>query len=469
MLFARVLFHLTLIMATGTAPVVFSAEESVPGAPETESATATESETATEPKLRGRLPLDDLRTFTKVYEHIRKGYVEEISDSTLLEYAIMGMLTVLDPHSAYLNADSLDDLQVNTTGEFGGLGIEVGMENGFVKVISPIDDTPAARAGVQAGDLVIKLDEKPVKGMNLGDAVDLMRGPRGSKITLTIVREGLPQPFELVLTRDIIKVQSVRARMLEDGYALLRIAQFQVGTGADTAEAIADLQKEGALKGLIIDLRNNPGGVLQSSVEVADAFLDEGLIVYTEGRVDNADFRYNATPGDLTDGLPIVVLINDGSASASEIVAGALQDHRRAVILGTQSFGKGSVQTVIPLTENRAIKLTTARYYTPNGRSIQAQGIKPDIQVERAEVTALKSLNRTTEADLQRHLINGNGDKAVDSAERKKAEQDGDDLFSRDNQMFEALNLLKGINLFGSQRTARPSGSGYAPFGRHKG
>lgn len=408
---------------------------------------------------RARLPLDELRTFTKVYEHIRKGYVEEISDSDLLEYAIRGMLAELDPHSTYLNAESFDDLQVNTTGEFGGLGIEVGMENGFVKVIAPIDDTPAAEAGVQAGDIIVKLDEKPVKGMNLGDAVELMRGPKGSDIKLTIMREGVEAPIELVITRNTIKVQSVRTRMIEDGYAYLRIAQFQVGTGADTAEAVRKLQQESTLKGLILDLRNNPGGVLQASVEVADTFLEDGLIVYTEGRVDNADVRYNATAGDLTHGLPIVVLINDGSASASEIVAGALQDHHRAVILGTQSFGKGSVQTVIPLNDERAIKLTTALYFTPSGRSIQAQGIVPDIEVERAEVRAIRPSFRTTEADLSGRLDNGNGGKASTSTDREKAEADKTDLFSRDNQMFEALNLLKGINLFGSGRR----GSGHTP------
>ncbi len=419
-----------------------------------EPAASTESAEADKPeeaKNNGLLPLDDLRTFTKVYEHIRKGYVEEIDDSTLLEYAIKGMLSELDPHSSYLNANSFDDLQVNTTGEFGGLGIEVGMENGFVKVVSPIDDTPAAKAGVEAGDLIIKLDDKPVKGMGLSDAVDMMRGAKGSDITLTIVREGVDQPFDLVLTRDTIKVQSVRSRILEDGYGYIRIAQFQVRTGKDTQEAIEKLHKESPeLKGIILDLRNNPGGVLQASVEVADAFLDEGLIVYTEGRINKTELRYEAEPGDLTEGLPIVVLINDGSASASEIVAGALQDHRRAVILGTQSFGKGSVQTVIPLNEDIAIKLTTALYFTPNGRSIQAQGIEPDIEVQRAKVTALRSRGRTTEADLQGRLDNGNGGDAVDS--KTRGERDRDDLFKRDNQMFEALNLLKGINLFGNHR-----------------
>ncbi len=407
----------------------------------------------TTPTESGRLPLDDLRAFTKVYEHIRTGYVEEIDDSTLLEYAIKGMLSELDPHSSYLNSDSFDDLQVNTTGEFGGLGIEVGMENGFVKVISPIDDTPAAHAGVEAGDLIIELDGKPVKGMQLGEAVEMMRGPKGSKITLTIVREGVDQPFELELTRDIVKVQSVRSKLLEAGYGYIRIAQFQVNTGDDTRDALTKLQKEEPeLKGLILDLRNNPGGVLQASVDVADTFLDAGLIVYTEGRIHETELRYEAQPGDLSQGLPLVVLVNDGSASASEIVAGALQDHRRAVILGTQSFGKGSVQTVIPLSEERAIKLTTALYFTPNGRSIQAQGITPDIEVERAKVTSLKSRGRTTEADLQGRLDNGNGGEAIDSKARQDHERERDDLFARDNQVFEALNLLKGLNLFGNQR-----------------
>ena len=436
---------LMIAVASLTSPVALADEApAVPPAPEASSAADSEAQ--------GLLPLDDLRTFTKVYEHIRQGYVEKVEDSTLLEYAIKGMLSELDPHSAYLGASSFGDLQMNTTGEFGGLGIEVGLENGYVRVISPIDDTPAAKAGVQAGDLIIKLDEKPVKGMNLNDAVDLMRGTKGSKITLTIVREGIEQPFDLELTRDTITVQSVRSKIIEEGYGYLRIAQFQVNTGKDTVKAIQKLEKEDPdLKGLILDLRNNPGGVLQASVEVADAFLEDGLIVYTEGRVSNADLQYKARPGDLTHGLPIVVLINDGSASASEIVAGALQDHRRAVILGTQSFGKGSVQTVIPLGEDRAIKLTTALYFTPNGRSIQAQGIIPDIEVDRAQVTALRSGGlRVTEADLQGRLDNANGGKAQDSKSRADAQRKKDDLFAEDNQVFEALNLLKGLNLFGN-------------------
>jgi carboxyl-terminal processing protease len=402
------------------------------------------------------LPLDDLRTFTKVYEHIRKGYVEEISDKSLLEYAIKGMLSELDPHSAYLNENSFDDLQINTTGEFGGLGIEVGMEDGFVKVVSPIDDTPAAKAGVEAGDLIIKLDETPVKGMSLQEAVELMRGAKGSKIILTIVRDGQNAPFELEIIRDTIKVQSVRSKVLEEGFGYIRIAQFQVSTGADTSNAIEKLKSETDLKGLILDLRNNPGGVLQASVDVADAFLNDGMIVYTEGRIENTDISYNAKQGDETNGLPIVVLINDGSASASEIVAGALQDHRRAIIMGTRSFGKGSVQTVIPLSEDRAIKLTTALYFTPNGRSIQAQGIAPDIEVVRAKVTSLGKSSRMSEADLKGHLGNGNGEKENNSEARKQENQQRSDLFSRDNQLFEALNLLKGLNLFGHQQPASP-------------
>ncbi len=411
---------------------------------------------------QGRLPLEDLRTFTKVYDHIRKGYVEDVSDAELLEYAIKGMLSELDPHSSYLDASSFDDLQVNTTGEFGGLGIEVGMENGFVKVISPIDDTPAKKAGVEAGDLIIKLDEKSVKGMSLGDAVKEMRGPKGSEITVTIVREGVDQPFELVITRDIIQVKSVRSRIIEEGYGYLRIAQFQVNTGNDVINALKSLREEDPnLRGLIVDLRNNPGGVLQASVEVADAFLEEGLIVYTEGRIDNADLSYSAKPGDETNGLPIVVLINDGSASASEIVAGALQDHRRAIVMGTESFGKGSVQTVIPISEERAIKLTTALYFTPKGRSIQAQGIKPDIVVERVRVTAVKPRNRVTEADLSGHLDNANGGEESHAKDRKENQEGiSDELFNRDNQVYEALNLLKGLNIFGQKPQIKPQLAG---------
>ena len=397
----------------------------------------------------GTLPLEDLRTFAKVFDQIRQGYVEDVSDAQLLEYAIKGMLSELDPHSAYLDATSFESLQTNTSGEFGGLGIEVGMENGFIKVISPIDDTPASRAGVEAGDYIIKLDEEPVKGMGLNEALERMRGEKGTEIKITISREGEEQPIELTLQRDIIKVASVRSRFIEPGYGYLRISQFQINTGSEVVEQIQELKEEEELKGLILDLRNNPGGVLQASVDVVDAFVEEGLIVYTEGRLANEALRYSAHPGDEIDGLPLVVLINAGSASASEIVAGALQDHRRAVIVGTDSFGKGSVQTVLPISDTSAIKLTTALYYTPNGRSIQAQGIVPDIVVERAEYKALRNIPFTTEADLSNHLGNGNGGADKGTAERESNYVSQAELVSRDNQLYEALNLLKGIHVFG--------------------
>ncbi|MDO3388553.1 S41 family peptidase [Gilvimarinus sp. SDUM040013] len=408
-----------------------------------------------ETAAQGLLPLDDLRTFTRVYDHIRTSYVEELSDTELLEYAIKGMMAELDPHSSYLDAERFEDLQANTSGEFGGLGIEVGMENGFVKVVSPIDDTPAQKAGIEAGDLIIRLDEQPVKGMTLNEAVSVMRGAKGSELTLTIVREGVDQPFELTIERDIIKVRSVRTKMLDDNYLYVRIATFQVNTGRDVAKKLKrTLQDSANVRGVILDLRNNPGGVLQASVDVADAFLDGGLVVYTEGRIESSKSRYNANAGDITEGLPMVVLINDGSASASEIVAGALQDQGRAVIMGTRSFGKGSVQTVVPITESRAIKLTTARYYTPGGRSIQAQGIEPDVVVERAKVTAVKPTLRTTEADLAGHLGNGNGEEEVGSKERKETRDGETSMLARDNQLHEALNLLKGLHIFRQQASA---------------
>ena len=407
-------------------------------------------------KARDALPLEDLRTFTKVYDHIRRGYVKDIDDSKLLEYAIKGILSELDPHSAYLDASSFDDLQMNTTGEFGGLGMEVDMEDGFVKVVSPIDDTPADKAGIEAGDLIIRLDAKPVKGMSLSDAINEMRGPKGSTISITVVREGKDSPFDLVLTRDTIKVKSVRTRMLEDDVGYVRIAQFQITTGEDMSDALQTMMEENPeLKGIVLDLRNNPGGVLQASVAVVDAFLQEGLIVYTEGRAPNSEVRFSASPGDITNGLPMVVLINDGSASASEIVAGALQDHKRAVIMGTDSFGKGSVQTVIPISDDRAIKLTTALYFTPSGRSIQAKGIQPDILVERARITAIKPRSRITEADLNGHLDNASGSQESSSSDRiAKQEKQSDELFNRDNQLFEALTLLRGLHIFGQHSLA---------------
>ncbi|MFV1973385.1 MAG: S41 family peptidase [Thiohalobacterales bacterium] len=395
------------------------------------------------------LPVEELRTFSDVFGRIKSDYVESVEDKELLENAIRGMLTGLDPHSSYLDAEQFKELQVGTTGQFGGLGIEVGMENGFVKVIAPIDDTPAQRAGVKAGDLVIRLDDTPVKGMTLGDAVKIMRGKPGTDIELTIVREGQDKPLQITITRDIIKVKSVRSRMLEPGYGYLRISQFQSKTADYLVKAMDDLKKEndGPLKGLILDLRNNPGGVLNGAVAVSDAFLDKGLIVYTEGRLPDSSLRFNATPDDVADGAPIVVLVNQGSASASEIVAGALQDHKRALIIGTQTFGKGSVQTILPLSGGTALKLTTARYYTPSGRSIQAEGISPDIELESLKIAAIEqNIEPLSEADLSGHLENGNKKKSGEK-EDKQADSDTDTefLIREDYQLYEALNMLKGM------------------------
>ena len=396
------------------------------------------------------LPLDDLRTFTEVFAKIKSDYVEPVDDKFLLEQAIRGMLSGLDPHSSYLNPEEYEELTIGTTGEFGGLGIEVGMENGFVKVIAPIDDTPAQRAGIQAGDLIIRLDDKPVKGLTLNECVTLMRGKPGTDITLTIVREGSDKPFPVVVTRDVIKVKSVKSKMLEPGFGYVRISQFQSHTAENLQEALDELKREagGTLKGLVLDLRNNPGGVLNGAVAVSDAFLDGGLVVYTEGRTPDSELRYNAKPGDDIGRAPMVVLVNGGSASASEIVAGALQDHKRAVIMGTQTFGKGSVQTILPMVNNAALKLTTARYYTPSGRSIQAEGITPDIPVENVQVTDAEQggLDRLKEADLTGHLANGNGKPDAKGA-GVESEKEALSLAKSDYQLFEAVNLLKGLTI----------------------
>jgi carboxyl-terminal processing protease len=402
----------------------------------------------------GRLPLEELRTFADVFNQIRIGYVEEIDDSTLLEYAVQGMLMGLDPHSVYLTREAFENLQNSTSGEFNGLGLEVGMEDGYVKIISPIDGSPAAEAGLQSGDVILKLDQTPVQGMSLSEAIELMRGPKGSEIELSIGRPGESQPFEVTLTRDTIKVASVRERMLEPGYGYIRIAQFQTRTGEDVASSLEKLSDDDELKGLVLDLRNNPGGILRASVDVSNLFLDGGTVVYTEGRLANSEMHYNATEGDASNGIPLVILINGGSASASEIVAGALQDHSRAVIMGTESFGKGSVQTILPLSDSRAIKLTTARYFTPNGRSIQAQGIVPDILVERAKVTTIDNGRRISEADLTGHLENGNGESEDGSAESSR--RAANKLLSTDNQLFEALTLLKGLNILGMRDQKSP-------------
>ncbi len=392
------------------------------------------------------LPLNDLRTFAEVLERIKTAYVEPIDDKTLFENAIKGMLSNLDPHSSYLEPEAFRDLQESTSGEFGGLGIEVGLEDGILQVIAPIDDSPASAAGLEAQDLIIKIDDQPTKGLSLMESVEKMRGKPGTSIRLTIVREGR-KPFEVTLKRAVIKSRSVKSQLLENDYGFLRISQFQVNTGSEVEKALTSLKKENkgqALKGLILDLRNNPGGVLQAAVEVTDHFISSGLIVYTKGRLANAELRFSANAENASEGVPLVVLINGGSASASEIVAGALQDHKRGIVMGTDSFGKGSVQTVLPLNNDRALKLTTALYYTPKGRSIQAQGIVPDILVERAKLSQEDSAIGIKEADLVGHLGNGNGG----PNKRSKADKDKKPrLQDEDYQINQAVNLLKGINV----------------------
>lgn len=385
------------------------------------------------------IPVTELRIFAEVLERIRAVYVEDIDDRTLLEAAIRGMLLDLDPHSAYLTPDEFDDLQVSTSGEFGGVGMEVTMDDGFVTVVAPIDDTPASRAGIQANDVILKIDDTFVKGMTLNEAVNLLRGEIGTDVVLSIMRSGENNPRTLTLTRDRIRIQSVRSERLEDAYGYVRVTQFQNNTGRDVQRQIDRLKADGPMQGLILDLRNNPGGVLGGAIQVADLFLEDGLIVYTQGRTEDSRINYGASRGDTLDGLPLVVIVNGGSASASEIVAGALQDHGRAVVVGRRTFGKGSVQTVLPLHDDRALKLTTARYYTPNGRSIQADGIRPDIQVNVARVELMERGEGIREADLPHHLAAGTA-----AAER---DSPADDLASRDYDLYQALSILKGIHL----------------------
>ncbi len=403
-----------------------------------------------------QLPLEDLRTFSEVFAKIKNDYVEAVDDKQLLENAIQGMLSGLDPHSSYLLPADFKELQAGTSGEFGGLGIEVGVEDGFIKVVTPIDDTPAQRAGMMAGDLIIKIDATPVKGMSLADAVKRMRGKPGSEIVLTVVRDGREKPFDVKIVRDIIKVASVKSRTLEEGYGYLRISQFQSRTGENLREAVSKLKQENkdALKGLVLDLRNNPGGVLSAAVSVSDAFLTQGLIVYTEGRLDEAQLKYNAKPSDILKGAPIVVLVNSGSASASEIVAGALKDHGRAVIMGERTFGKGSVQTILPMDNGSALKLTTARYFTPSGTSIQAKGIEPDIAVGVVHVERVTGpSDRIKEADLARHLSNGDKKKGTKPAGETESEKPAKNLAQEDYPLYEALNLLKGLSILTRTKT----------------
>jgi len=429
------------------------------------------------------LPVEELRAFTEVFGRIKSDYVEPVTDKKLITEAISGMVAGLDPHSSYLDSDAFRELQVGTQGQFGGLGIEVGMEDGFVKVISPIDDSPAARADIKPGDLIIRLDDTSVKGMTLNDAVKRMRGKPNTQITLTIVRKGAAKPIIVTLTRAVIKIQSVKSKLIEPGYAYFRVTQFQEHTGETLAKAIQAAFKEsrGGMRGIVLDLRNDPGGLLNGAVAVSAAFLpQDALVVYTEGRTEDAKMRLTASPEHYVRGrrrgdylaklpaevkkVPMVVLVNGGSASASEIVAGALQDHQRAVIMGTQTFGKGSVQTILPLGNNTAIKLTTARYYTPNGRSIQAKGIVPDITLDDGTAARADSSFKMREADLTKHLLNERGeDKSGDQAalptanefnfipeprpkdvdEKTTRPQPGEIVAKNDYELAQAISFLK--------------------------
>jgi carboxyl-terminal processing protease len=435
-----------------------------------------------EKDVKQGLPIDELRTFAEVYSAIKQGYVEPVEDKKMITNAISGMLSNLDPHSAYLDADSFKDLQVGTQGEFGGLGIEVGMEDGLVKVVSPIEDTPAYRAGVKAGDLIFKLDDTPVKGLTLSDAVKKMRGKPKTSIRISIIRKGENKPIELTLMREVIKVQSVKSKLIEPGYGWVRITQFQENTISELAKHLSALYKEGSLQGLVLDLRNDPGGLLNGAIGVSAAFLPpDAKVVSTDGRTEDAKQEFRARPQDYLRGskedplktlpieakkVPMVVLVNGGSASASEIVAGALQDHKRAIIVGTQTFGKGSVQSVLPLPGNTAIKLTTARYYTPEGRSIQAKGIVPDIIVEESANGGGGGM-RIREADLDRHLVNDKEKEPAKTdakpqtkattkpAKEKNGKEEAEDEMpprleyasKADYQFQQALNLLKGLQI----------------------
>lgn len=391
---------------------------------------------------------ESIELFTDVLAIVKKSYVEEVDTKKLIYGAINGMLSALDPHSSFMPPETYKELKLDTKGEFGGLGIEISIKDGMLTVISPIEDTPAYRAGVKSGDQIVKIDDKFTKDLTIMDAVKRMRGNKGSKVTLTIMREGFDKPKEFPLVRDIIQVKSVKFKMLDDGYGYVRIAQFQEKTADDLQKALSSLNEtsKGKLRGLVLDLRNDPGGLLDQAVKVSEVFLDEGkLIVYTEGREKDAQMRFSSRKGDKQPNYPIVALINSGSASASEIVAGALQDHKRAVVMGVQSFGKGSVQTIIPLSDNSGLRLTTAKYYTPSGRSIQAKGITPDIVVERIELAATekKESMHMREKDLDNHFEN---DKKEQSAEKTELLPlyKTDEQVKNDYQLLRALDLLKG-------------------------
>ena len=385
-----------------------------------------------------------LNLFGEVYERVRSEYVEKVSDKDLIEAAINGMLQSLDPHSSYLNADSFTEMKIQTKGEFGGLGIEVTMENGLVKVVSPIDDTPAAKAGLQSGDYISHIEDEPVMGLTLSEAVDKMRGPVNTELKITIIREG-KEAFDLNLKRAIIKVTSIKAKKEQD-VAYLRITSFTQKTFKNLVKEYnkLSLEMKGNMKGLVLDLRNNPGGLLDQAVSVSDAFLERGEIVSTRGRDNKGEQRYNASKGDITNGLPIVVLINGGSASASEIVAGALQDHKRGILMGTQTFGKGSVQTIIPVTSKGAVRLTTARYFTPSGNSIQAKGISPDIYVPQSKLEILENNNSRREADLRGAL---DREKKQENNKDNKSNSNKEDTV-KDYQLNRAIELIRSINVY---------------------
>ena len=415
-----------------------------------------DQETTQSPQGTTRIPMEDVQRFSNALNEIKKYYVKPVSDKVLFDNAIRGMLSGLDPHSSYLDEEDFKELQTSTNGEFGGLGIEVTMEDGVVKVVSPLEDTPAFKAGIKPGDYIIKLGSKSVQGLELKDAVNLMRGKEGSPIDLTILRKGESKPLNFTLIRQKIMIKSVKSKLLDNKYAYIRLTQFQVLTDKDMEQAIEQLQQQagGKLQGLVLDLRNNPGGLLDSAIQVSDAFLDKDkkghpeMIVYTQGRLPGSKFTAMAKRGDIIENVPMVVLINNGSASASEIVAGALKDNKRAIILGTRSFGKGSVQTVLPLDSKRGIKLTTALYFTPSGTSIQAKGITPDIVVEEVKVAkTLDSKDGFTgfeEADLSGHIPNKN---ATQTAPVKKSTNDEKNLIREDYQLYAALTILKGLDV----------------------
>ena len=386
---------------------------------------------------------EELQLFADTFDAIRRGYVEDVTDAELFEMAVKGMLTSLDPHSAYLTDDDYENLQESTEGQFTGLGIEIGYRGGFIAIVTPIDGSPAIDAGLKAGDVILKIDGTSTQGMSTSESSTYMRGPEGTTVTLEIGRAGESQPFDVVVTRGVIDVPSVRSRELDDGYWLIRVSRFQRDSGREVTTAIESALEQGDVKGVVLDVRNNPGGVMNASVEMASNFLDGGSVVYTKGRHPDSMNTYNAEPGDLLRGVPVVDLVNGGSASASEIIAGALQDRGRAVIMGTQSFGKGSVQTVLPVSETKALKLTTSLYYTPNGRSIQAEGIVPDVIVERAQLTSLEQGNRLREADLNRSIESAGSNIETETEAISTLRED-------DNQVYEAFTLLKGINVYQS-------------------